>query len=156
MSFKGKGSIEGGFSNPVSQPMTRTNSIGNLRVSADNVNFNSLARTTSQRSKGARKDPQREFFEMTVLAYQIRNQKKSPTIMKINRTDLYYECIETKKGFEEWPEWIEKKVTEIIIKDVYNKQRKMREAQNKQRNKKSTKIKLLDSVKFVDNYFKRS
>ena len=48
--------------------------------------------------------------------------------MKINRTDLYYECIETKKGFEEWPEWIEKKVTEIIIKDVYNKQRKMREA----------------------------
>ena len=48
--------------------------------------------------------------------------------MKINRTDLYYECIETKKGFEEWPEWIEKKVTEIIIKDVYNKQRKTREA----------------------------
>ena len=65
---------------------------------------------------------------MTVLAYQIRNQKKSPTIMKINRTDLYYECIETKKGFELWPEWIEKKVTEIIIKDVYNKQRKTREA----------------------------
>ena len=77
--------------------------------------------------------------------------------MKINRTDLYYECIETKKGFELWPEWIEKKVTEIIIKDVYNKQRKMREPKAKQVGKrKSTKIELLGAVKFVDNYFKKS
>ena len=75
--------------------------------------------------------------------------------MKINRTDLYYECIETKKGFEEWPEWIEKKVTEIIIKDVYNKQRKTREA-NLKKKRKSTKIELLGAVKFVDNYFKKS
>jgi hypothetical protein len=52
--------------------------------------------------------------------------------------------------------WIEKKVTEIIIKDVYSKQRKMREAKNKLKNKKSTRIELLGAVKFVDNYFKKS
>ena len=58
---------------------------------------------------------------MTVLAYQLRNQKKSPSIMKINRTDLYNEVVKTKTGFEMWPEWIEKMVTRIILNDRYNK-----------------------------------
>ena len=56
----------GGLSNPTSQPITRTNSFNNLRVSADNINH--LARSTTKKI-GNRKDPQREFFEMTVLAY---------------------------------------------------------------------------------------
>ena len=57
---------QGGLSNPTSQPITRTNSFNNLRVSADNINH--LARSTTKKI-GNRKDPQREFFEMTVLAY---------------------------------------------------------------------------------------
>ena len=144
----------GGTSNPISQPITRTNSIGNLRQSADNATFNSLART-SQGKVTSRKDPQREFFEMTVLAYQIRHQKKSPTIMKINRTELYHECVKTKKGFEQWPEWIEHRVTKILINDVYNKNKRLRERKKTQLQKrKSTKIELHGDIKFDDNYFK--
>ena len=41
--------------------------------------------------------------------------------MKINRTDLWNECMKIKKGFEYWPEWIEKTVTRIIIADQYKK-----------------------------------
>ena len=145
----------GGHSNPISQPITRTNSIGNLRQSADNATFNSLSRTTQGKVSGSRKDPQREFFEMTVLAYQIRHQKKSPTIMKINRTELYHECIKTKKGFETWPEWIEQRVTKILISDVYNKNKRLRERKKTQLQKrKSTNIELHGDIKFDDNYLK--
>ena len=142
----------GGISNPTSQPITRTNSFNNLRISADNVN--PLARSTTKKI-GNRKDPQREFFEMTVLAYQIRNQKKSPSIMKINRSDLYHECVKTKKGFEEWPEWIEQRVTKILINDAYSKKKKTNQARAEKLKKRlSTKIELHGEIKVDDSYFK--
>ena len=48
--------------------------------------------------------------------------------MKINRSDLYHECVKTKKGFEEWPEWIEQRVTKILINDAYRKKNKANHA----------------------------
>lgn len=75
--------------------------------------------------------------------------------MKINRTELYHECIKTKKGFETWPEWIEQRVTKILISDVYNKNKRLRERKKTQLQKrKSTNIELHGDIKFDDNYFK--
>ena len=78
------------------------------------------------RSIAKRKDPEREFFEMTVLAYQLRNVKKSTSIMKIDRSSLYKECLKMKKGFEFWPEWIEQTVTRILISEQYRKSKTSR------------------------------
>ena len=78
------------------------------------------------RSIAKRKDPEREFFEMTVLAYQLRNVKKSVMIMKIDRSKLYFECLKINKGFEYWPEWIEQTVTRILISEQYKKSKTSR------------------------------
>jgi len=89
---------------------------------------------------------------MTVLAYQLRNQKKSPSIMQINRTDLYKEVEKTKMGFEKWPEWIEKMVTRIILNDRYNKAKSMKK-KKAYNPRKSTKIDMHGSIHMKDNYF---
>ena len=74
--------------------------------------------------------------------------------MKINRTELYHECMKTKKGFEFWPEWIEKAVTRIIINDQYNKSKKKRaQVVKKLTHRKSTSIQMHEPMKVTDNYF---
>ena len=75
--------------------------------------------------------------------------------MKINRSDLYHECVKTKKGFEEWPEWIEQRVTKILINDAYRKKNKANHAKvEKIKKRLSTKIQLHGEIKFDDSYFK--
>ena len=46
-----------------------------------------------------RKEPEKEFFEMTVLAFQLRHSSISINIMKVDRGDLYDECIRSKEPF---------------------------------------------------------
>ena len=110
-------------------------------------NFNHLSRTARVRSIAQRKDPEREFFEMTVLAYQLRNVKKSTSIMKLDRTALYFECLKLKKGFEYYPEWIAETVTRILITEQYKKSKaKKGQFGPKLRHRKSTKIELHGQV----------
>ena len=106
-------------SGPNSAKVSRENSM--LLRESQEPNFNHLSRTARVRSIATRKDPEREFFEMTVLAYQLRNVKKSTSIMRIDRSALYFECLKIKKGFEYWPEWIEQTVTRILISEQYKK-----------------------------------
>ena len=42
--------------------------------------------TKTTRSQNVRKEPEREFFELTVLSYQLRNQEMCPALMSINRS----------------------------------------------------------------------
>ena len=92
---------------------------------------------------------------MTVLAYQLRNQKKSASIMKINRTDLYYECLKTKQTFEMWPEWIQENVTRMMLNDIYkeSRKRKARREKNKLNKRKSFKAKVLGKFNMEEDYF---
>ena len=77
--------------------------------------------------------------------------------MKINRTELYQECLKTKMGFERWPEWIEQTVTRIILEDIYKKAKKKKEkraaTQTRAQNRASSKSRVLGKYNVKDNYF---
>ena len=77
---------------------------------------------TSRTSKLApdRKNPEREFFELTVLSYQLKNQEACPSLMLVDRSALYKECKKIDKPFQFWPEWIEQEMTKRMLNDIYN------------------------------------
>ena len=57
-----------------------------------NINtVDSSCATPRKRSSTKRKEPEREFFEMTVLAFQLAHSN-SKSLMELDRNKLFYEC----------------------------------------------------------------
>lgn len=74
----------------------------------------------NKKSVAKRNEPEREFFEMTVLSF-ILTHPSSKNIMTMDRTNLFDECTKTHKSFHEWPTWINSTMTRIVLNEKYNK-----------------------------------
>ena len=82
-------------------------------------------------SVGVRKDPNREFFQMCLLSYKMNNQDLDE-VMELENKRLYTKCTEQeKKQFYEFQDWIEKEVSKIRFKKVYQKNRQNLESRRK-------------------------
>ena len=76
--------------------------------------------TRKVRPPPKRKDPEKEFFEMTVLAF-ILSHPSSKSIMTVDRNELFDQCKLTHKSFHEWPNWINQTLTRIVLNEKYNR-----------------------------------
>lgn len=82
-------------------------------------------------SAGVRKDPNKEFFQMCLLSYKMNNQDLDE-VMELENKRMYAKCAEQeKKQFYEFQDWIEKEVSKIRFKKVYQKNRKNLESRRK-------------------------
>lgn len=54
------------------------------------------------KSNNQRKEPEREFFEMTVLSFQL-SHPMSTTIMTLDRNKLFSDCKTAHASFHLWP-----------------------------------------------------
>jgi len=66
-----------------------------------------------------RKDPNEEFFKMTLLSFKI-NSKISSKVFEIDSTELYKDCQKSKLPFYKWPRWIENTLMRRILSQKYN------------------------------------
>ena len=82
--------------------------------------------TRRRRAQKGRKEPELEFFEMTVLAFQL-SHPNCKTILTVDRSKLYQECRAVHKSFHEWPRWINATLTRIMLNERYNKQKNVDE-----------------------------
>ena len=86
----------------------------------DNCLTQSIVSSGSNRtSKAVKKTPEQEFFEMTVLSFQLCHSN-SKTIFSIDRNKMYDECRRAHKSFHLWPEWINSTLTRIVLNEKYN------------------------------------
>lgn len=113
----------------------------------------SMISTNSQLS--IRKDPNKEFFQMLLLAYKMNNQETDEVLMLDGR-DLYNKCTqEDKTPFHKFPEWITKEIKRIHFKKIYMENKKRLERNKRLLNK----IEAMDGkllvpqIKIVENYF---
>lgn len=82
--------------------------------------MNSSGTSRKSRAPPKRKEPELEFFEMTVLAF-ILSHPSSKTIMTLDRNKMYDDCKKVHKSFHEWPNWINQTLTRIVLEEKYNK-----------------------------------
>ena len=69
-----------------------------------------------------RKDPEREFFEMTVLAFQLSHSSHK-SLMTLDRNKLYFQCKSEHPMFKDWPNWVNATLTRVMLNEKYNKER---------------------------------
>ena len=73
-----------------------------------------------KKKQNVRKEPEREFFEMTVLAFQLKHPM-SLTVLTVDRDKLFMECRKVHKSFQDWPDWINSTLTRVVLNEKYNK-----------------------------------
>ena len=69
---------------------------------------------------GERKDAHTEFFHLLVVAYKINNVKVFPKIITVDADKLYQEAKGEGRAFNEWPKWVEHRLTQVMLKRYYN------------------------------------
>ena len=74
-----------------------------------------------RKSQALRKEPEIEFFEMTVLAFQLCHPA-SKSLMKIDRISMLSECRSEQPSFHEWPRWINAYLTRVMLNERINKE----------------------------------
>lgn len=92
----------------------------NRKFAQGSVISSTSTNARKSRSIAQRKEPEREFFEMTVLAF-ILTHPSSKNIMTLDRNKLFDECHKVHKSFQEWPNWINATLTRIVLNEKYNK-----------------------------------
>lgn len=92
----------------------------NRQMVSESIVSSTSTSARKSRSIAQRKDPEQEFFEMTVLSF-ILSHPSSKTVMTLDRNRLYDECRKLHKSFHEWPEWINSTLTRYILNEKYNK-----------------------------------
>ena len=83
--------------------------------------------TRRRRAQKGRKEPELEFFEMTVLAFQL-SHPNSKTLLKVDRQQMYEECKAAHSSFHEWPRWINATLTRIMLNERYNKEQNVNQS----------------------------
>lgn len=61
---------------------------------------------TASRMPVVRKDPNEEFFKMTLLAYKLNNAKNA-ALLKVSPMEMFAEVKRVGLPFHKWAEWIE-------------------------------------------------
>ena len=77
--------------------------------------------TMRKRAPPKQKEPELQFFEMTVLAF-ILSHPSSKTIMTLDRNALFDECKSVHKSFHEWPNWINHRLTRVVLEEKFIKE----------------------------------
>ena len=67
--------------------------------------FTSFSSSTTSQGGALRKDPNEEFFKMTLLSYKL-NHPETSCLMDSGSGELYKKVKESKKPFYKWPDWI--------------------------------------------------
>ena len=80
--------------------------------------MNSSGTSRKSRAQPKRKEPELEFFEMTVLAF-ILSHPSSKTIMTLDRNKMYDDCKKVHKSFHEWPTWINQTLTRVVLEEKF-------------------------------------
>jgi hypothetical protein len=65
----------------------------------------------ARRRLAERKDPEEEFFNLTLLSNIMTNEKKNLLISILSDSaKLFKQCMKTGKQFYEWNDWIQKHI----------------------------------------------
>jgi len=68
---------------------------------------NAVSKAKRNRNMGERKDPEEEFFNLTLLSNIMTNEKKNLLISILSDSDnLFKQCRKMKKEFYEFNDWI--------------------------------------------------
>ena len=78
--------------------------------------------STRRRPQAQRKDPEREFFEMTICAFQL-NYPSCKSLLRVDRSRLFNECKAVHSSFHYWPEWIRMTLMRVVLNDRYMKKK---------------------------------
>lgn len=77
---------------------------------------------TASRMPVIRKDPNEEFFKMTLLAYKLNNSKQG-ALLKVSPMEMFIEVKKTGLPFHKWSEWIDSYLTRSLKERKENKKK---------------------------------
>ena len=75
---------------------------------------------TASKMPAKRKDPNEEFFKMSLLSFKL-NHPKQAEILKINPDKLYEEVLHSGVPFYQWGDWIDSYLNKNLINKEYNR-----------------------------------